>query len=77
MALQKTEIEAESYCLRVTALAKMVLLQGVYFATVSMHKQFAEVGPDEGNLANRLESYQELVTEYNDAIEETIEEKGH
>jgi len=49
----------------------------VYLATVSMHQQLAEVGPDEGNLANRLESYQELVTEYDDAIEETIEKKGH
>jgi hypothetical protein len=46
--------------------------QGVYFATVSM-KKLSEEGLEGGNLARRLEGYQELVTEYNAAIKETLE----
>ena len=47
--------------------------QGVYFATVSMQKKLADEGLEGGNLARRLEGYQELVTEYNEAIKETLE----
>jgi hypothetical protein len=47
--------------------------QGVYFATVSMKKKLSEEGLEGGNLARRLEGYQELVTEYNAAIKETLE----
>ena len=50
--------------------------QGVYFATVSMMKKLAEEGLEGGSLARRLEGYQELVTEYNEAIKETVEAKG-
>ena len=49
--------------------------QGVYFATVSMKKKLAEEGLEGGSLARRLEGYQELVTEYNEAIKETVEAK--
>jgi AhpC/TSA family len=51
--------------------------QGVYFATVSMKKKLAEEGLEGGNLARRLEGYQELVTEYNAAIKETLEANSH
>lgn len=47
--------------------------QGVYFATVSIKKMFADEGLEGGNLAKRLDGYQELVTEYNEAIKETVE----
>ena len=50
--------------------------RGVYFATVSMKKKLAEEGLEGGSLARRLEGYQELVTEYNEAIRETAEAKG-
>ena len=50
--------------------------QGVYFATVSMKKKLAQEGLEEGSLAGRLEGYQELVTEYNEAIKKTAEAKG-
>ena len=33
--------------------------------------------PRGGNLAKRLDGYQELVTEYNEAIKETIEAKDY
>jgi hypothetical protein len=49
--------------------------QGVYFATVSIKKMFADEGFDGGSLAKRLDGYQELVTEYNEAIKETVEAK--
>jgi hypothetical protein len=51
--------------------------QGVYFATVSMQKKLAEEGLEGGNLARKLEGYQELVSEYNAAIKETIEANSH
>jgi AhpC/TSA family protein len=51
--------------------------QGVYFATVSMKKKLAEEGLEGGSLARRVAGYQELVTEYNAAIKETIEANGH
>jgi hypothetical protein len=51
--------------------------QGVCFATVSMKKKLAEEGLEEGNLARRLDGYQELVIEYNEAIKETIEANKH
>jgi hypothetical protein len=47
----------------------------VYFATVSIKKMFADEGLEGGNLAKRLDGYQELVTEYNEAIKETVEAK--
>lgn len=50
--------------------------RGVYFATVSMKKKLAEEGLEEGSLAKRVDDYQELVTEYNAAIQETVEAKG-
>jgi hypothetical protein len=46
---------------------------GVYFATVSMKKKLADEGLEGGNLARRLEGYQELLTEYNSAIKEALE----
>ena len=49
--------------------------QGVYFATISM-KKLGEEGLEGGSLARRLEGYQELVAEYNEAIKETAEAKG-
>jgi hypothetical protein len=50
--------------------------QGVYFATVSIKKMFADEGLEGGNLAKRLDGYQELVTEYNEAIKETFVREG-
>jgi hypothetical protein len=49
--------------------------QGVYFAAVSMKKKAADEGLEGRNLAKKLDGYQELVTEYNGAIKETIEMK--
>jgi len=49
--------------------------QGVYFATVSMKKKVADEGLEGGNLAKKLDGYQELVSEYNGAIKETIDMK--
>ena len=50
--------------------------RGVYFATVSMNKKLADEGLQEENIAKRINDYQGLVTEYNAAIQETIEAKG-
>jgi hypothetical protein len=50
--------------------------RGVYFATVSMKKKVTDEGLEGGNLAKKLDGYQELVTEYDGAIKETIEMKG-
>jgi hypothetical protein len=46
-------------------------------ATVSMKKKLADEGLVGGNLARRLDGYQGLVTEYNAAIKETLEEKSN
>jgi hypothetical protein len=50
--------------------------RGVYFATVSMKKKLADEGLEEGSLVKRVDDYQGLVTEYNTAIQETVEAKG-
>jgi hypothetical protein len=50
--------------------------RGVYFATVSTKKKLADEGLQEENIAKRINDYQGLVTEYNTAIQETIEAKG-
>lgn len=50
--------------------------QGVYFATVSMNKKLVDEGLQGESIAKRVNGYQELVTEYNTAIRETIEAKS-
>jgi peroxiredoxin len=50
--------------------------RGVYFATVSMNKKLVDEGLQGESIAKRVNDYQRLVTEYNAAIEETIEAKG-
>jgi hypothetical protein len=50
--------------------------RGVYFATVSMKKKLADEGLQGESIANRVNDYQGLVTEYNAAIRDTIEAKG-
>jgi AhpC/TSA family len=50
--------------------------RGVYFATVSMNKKLVDEGLQGENIAKRVNDYQGLVTEYNAAIEETVEAKG-
>ena len=41
----------------------LVFYRGVYFATVSIKKKVADEGFEGGNLAKKLDGYQELVTE--------------
>jgi hypothetical protein len=48
---------------------------GVYFATVSMKQKLAEEGLARENIAKRLNDYQGLVSEYNAAIQATVEGK--
>jgi hypothetical protein len=50
--------------------------RGVYFATVSMNKKLVDEGLQGESIAKRVNGYQALVTEYNEAIQETIEAKG-
>jgi peroxiredoxin len=50
--------------------------RGVYFATVSMKKKLADEGLQGESIAKRVNDYQGLVTEYNAAIQETVEAKG-
>jgi AhpC/TSA family len=50
--------------------------RGVYFATVSMDKKLVEEGLQGESIANRVNGYQALVSEYNAAIEQTLEAKG-
>ena len=50
--------------------------RGVYFATVSMNKKLVDEGLQGESIAKRVNDYQRLVTEYNAAIQETIEAKG-
>ena len=50
--------------------------RGVYFATVSMKKKLADEGLQGESIAKRVKDYQGLVTEYNAAIQETVEAKG-
>ena len=50
--------------------------RGVYFATVSMNKKLADEGLQGESIAKRVKDYQGLVTEYNAAIQETVEAKG-
>jgi hypothetical protein len=50
--------------------------RGVYFATVSMNKKLVDEGLQGENIAKKVEGYQALVTEYNSAIQETIEAKS-
>jgi hypothetical protein len=49
---------------------------GVYFATVSMKKKLADEGLAGENIAKRVNGYQGLVSEYNAAIQATVEGKG-
>jgi len=48
---------------------------GVYYATVSMKKKLADEGLAGENIAKRVNAYQGLVSEYNEAIQETVEAK--
>jgi len=50
--------------------------RGVYFATVSMNKKLVDEGLQGESIAKRVNHYQRLVTEYNAAIQETLEAKG-
>jgi hypothetical protein len=50
--------------------------RGVYFATVSMNKKLVDEGLQGESIAKRVNDYQRLVTEYNAAIQETLEAKG-
>jgi len=50
--------------------------RGVYFATVSVKKKLADEGLQGESIAKRVNDYQGLVTEYNAAIQETVEAKG-
>ena len=50
--------------------------RGVYFATVSMNKKLVDEGLQGESIAKRVNDYQGLVTEYNAAIQETLEAKG-
>ena len=50
--------------------------RGVYFATVSMNKKLVDEGLQGERIAKRVNAYQGLVTEYNAAIEKTLEAKG-
>ena len=46
--------------------------RGVYFATVSMNKKLVDEGLQGESIAKRVNGYQALVSEYNEAIQETI-----
>jgi len=50
--------------------------QGVYFATVSMNKKLVDEGLQGESIAKRVNGYQALVTEYNEAIQKTLEAKA-
>jgi hypothetical protein len=50
--------------------------RGVYFATVSMNKKLVDEGLQGESIAKRVNDYQRLVSEYNAAIQETLEVKG-
>jgi hypothetical protein len=50
--------------------------RGVYFATVSMNKKLVDEGLQGERIAKRVNGYQALVSEYNEAIQETIEAKA-
>ncbi len=50
--------------------------RGVYFATVSMNKKLVDEGLQGESIAKRVNDYQGLVSEYNAAIQETLEAKG-
>jgi hypothetical protein len=50
--------------------------RGVYFATVSMKKKLVDEGLQGENIAKRVNGYQALVTEYNTAIQETLDAKA-
>lgn len=50
--------------------------RGVYFATVSMNKKLVDEGLQGEIIAKKVNGYQALVTEYNKAIQETIEAKA-
>jgi peroxiredoxin len=50
--------------------------RGVYFATVSMNKKLVDEGLQGESIAKKVNGYQALVTEYNEAIQETIEAKA-
>jgi hypothetical protein len=50
--------------------------RGVYFATVSMNKKLVDEGLQGESIAKKVNGYQALVTEYNAAIQETIEHKA-
>jgi AhpC/TSA family len=50
--------------------------RGVYFATVSMNKKLVDEDLQGESIAKRVNGYQALVSEYNAAIQETLEAKG-
>jgi hypothetical protein len=79
--IQISAEEAESKSVRpekpVMALEQLKpYYRGVYFATVSMNKKLVDEGLQGENIAKRVNGYQALVTEYNEAIQETIEAKA-
>ena len=67
---------AVSGCWALQRLVDTAYYRGVYFATVSMNKKRADEGLQGESIAKRGNDYQRLVTEYNAAIQETLEAKG-
>jgi hypothetical protein len=79
--IQISAEEAESETVRpdkpVMALEQLKpYYRGVYFATISMNKKLVDEGLQGESIAKRVNGYQALVTEYNEAIQETIEAKA-
>jgi hypothetical protein len=79
--IQISAEEAESETVRpdkpVMALEQLKpYYRGVYFATISMNKKLVDEGLQGESIAKRVNGYQALVTEYIEAIQETIEAKA-
>jgi hypothetical protein len=79
--IQISAEEAENETVRPDKLVKALeqlkpYYRGVYFATISMNKKPVDEGFQGQNIAKRVNGYQALVTEYNAAIQETIEVKA-
>jgi hypothetical protein len=81
LEIQISAQEAESESVRpekpVIALEQLnPYYRGVYFATASMNKKLVDEGLQGESIAKKVEGYQALVTEYNSAIQETLEAKA-
>ena len=81
LEIQISAQEAESETVRpekpVIALEQLKpYYRGVYFATVSMNKKLVDEGLQGESIAKKVNGYQALVTEYNSAVQETIEAKA-